>query len=116
MKFPLKTLSVFILLCSIFGISNNAYAFPAKELMEKFSRDERHMYVTALVHMASYHAAIDDDQKRAQCIMDWYHEPDHVEQIIYIQKAFIKFPDWDGVQVVMAVLNQKCGKPSNWPK
>lgn len=85
-----------------------AHAFPAKDLMEKFSLEERHMYVTALVHMTSYQAVIDGNQNRANCIIDWYHEPDHWAATTLIQKAFVRYPDKDASPIVVAILNQKC--------
>lgn len=116
MKFSLKTFSIFVIICSIFGMAGNADAFPAKDLMEKFPLKERRAYVTALVHMASYQATINKEEERSKCMVDWYHETDHVKAFTYIEKALQKFPDWQGVEVVMVVLNQKCGKPANWPE
>lgn len=92
-----------------------AHAFPAKDLMEKFSSLERAMYFKALVDMASYHAAIDQNHERANCINEWFFDPDTKEAVAFVEKAFERFPDTHAARTVVSIINLKCGKPKNWP-
>ncbi|MEM8770644.1 MAG: hypothetical protein AAGD92_03235 [Pseudomonadota bacterium] len=107
-KIVLAVASVF----SFLNLTSGAQAFTGKELMATFSRDERHMYLTALIHMASYQAVLDGDKLRGQCIMDWYHAPDHLKSAAYIERFLQEYPDKEAAPIVVVLINRECGKPS----
>ena len=110
MKFPLKTLSIFIFFCSIFGIYNNAYAFPGRDMMKIFSEKERQIYVAALVHMASFQAYQAGEKERGQCMLDWLHKPDQTKAMKLSEHFFTEYPDKDAAPIVLLLMNRKCGE------
>lgn len=113
MKIFAKSAAACALASLSFGLGQTASAFTGAELMEKFSRKERHLYVTGLINMASYQAVLQNDEDRSKCIEDWLYDPDHIGTMTTIEKFFVRYPDKQAEPIVVVLINRACGKPKS---
>ena len=89
-------------------ISTTAHALTAADVTEKLNSDQRSSFVAGAVDMASHMFAVNGDQEKARCTLDWFFESESPWPEIH--SFFEEHSERDAVAVLHVLINRKCGQ------
>jgi hypothetical protein len=95
------------LLAGIFA-AGPAAAIDAADVMDKMNGDQRSSFLSGAVDMASYLYAVNGNQGKSQCAVEWFfRQKDSLREV----HAFLDaHKDKDAVALVSILIDRHCGK------
>lgn len=94
----------------IWGASKQeANALTGAELLDQFEREDRFVYISGIVDMASYQESLNGDDERAQCIVDWFYSADH-RAMLEVDQLLERYRERHAQPIVLVLINRACPK------
>jgi hypothetical protein len=91
----------------VLGSTAPAWSLTGEDVLDRMSKDERGGYLAGSIEMAAFLSAMQGNNKRADCIMDWYYKQDGVEKLV---AALSGYKDRQALPVVHVIIKKACGE------
>jgi len=90
-----------------FANAGPAWSLTGEDVLDRMSSDESSGYLAGSIEMAAFLSAMQGNNQRADCIMDWYYNQDGVEKLV---AALSSYKDRQALPVVHVIIKKACGE------